>query len=188
MTGLPLTSSPLARRCLALLILLLLVWIVAPIFSGPFDRWRENRAALETERMLAERLQRLDARRAAIGALAARPSASLLVANDVATASGPFGGRLFGAVPTEAMRLDRVEMDPVDERPGAPLRARIAFTATQGGLQTFLADIETRPPLLRVDDLTLSSRRDTDGTILLSGTATVSGVALIRPAPAEKQP
>lgn len=188
MTTLGLPASPLARRGLALLILLALVWVVAPVFSGPLDRWRENRAALETERSLTQRLLRLEARRAAVSALAARPDAPLLVAADTASAGGRFSGRVFEAVPSEAMRLERIEMDPVDDRPGAPLRARIAFTATQGGLQTFLAAIETRPPVLRVDDLALTSRREADGTIVLSGTASLSGVALIRPAPAGNQP
>ncbi len=176
-------ASPAARRIAALFLAGLLLWLVSPLVTGPWERWSQTREALAGEQALLERRERLDARRARIGALAARPDAPFLVAPDAATAAAHLSQRLLTAAPADALRIDSLGTDATDARPGAPVRATLSFTATQGGLYAFLADLETRPPFLRVDDLTVSPRREPDGGLVLSGTASISTVALMRGEP-----
>ena len=176
-------ASPAARRFAALALLFAMLWLVSPLLTGPWTQWSEGREALTRETALAERLSRLDRRRALVGGLAMQPDAPFLTAPDAGTAAGLLSQRLTMAAPAGAFRIDTLNADATDERPGAPVRAGIAFTATQGALYAFLADLETRPPFLRVDDLVLTQRREVDGSLVLSGTLSVSTVPLMRKQP-----
>jgi hypothetical protein len=178
-----LQNVPLVRRAGALALLAVAAWIVVPPLLGPLQGWRDGRIALEEESERLERAQRLAARRAAVVALADTTDAPFLVAPDAASATAGLAARVSGAAAGDAMRIT-VDASPViDDRPGAPVALRYRFEATQGGLYAFLAEIESRPPFLRIDDLQAVPATAGDGSIGLSGGFAVSTVALLRPQP-----
>lgn len=177
-----LSENAAARRLAALTLLALGLWIVLPPLLAPIDAWRTAREGLAAERGIGERLARLAARRGAVAGLAAGAQVPFLVAADAGEAGSLLAARLLAAAPADAMRLE-IEPPPLpDARPGTPVSLRFSFEATQGAFQTFLAEIETGKPFLRVDDLSATSLLGVDGSITLTGAGTVSTVPLLRAA------
>ncbi|MBB4000656.1 hypothetical protein GGR04_004536 [Aureimonas pseudogalii] len=147
------------------------------------ERWFEDREALSTSRALHERTARRDGRVAAVAALSSKPGAPFFSADDEAGAIVALQARIEAAAPVGAMRIDAVQPLSRASSPSAPIAISFGFTATDGALHAFLSDIETRAPFLDVDELAVRSAPDDDGRILLSGTATLSAVPLIRKGP-----
>lgn len=161
----------------------LLAWVCLSLLLAPVGRWFENREALATSLVVRERLARHGDRAAAVAALASRPNAPFLTAADKAGALLALQGRIEAAAPAGAMRIEAIQPLADDPRPIGPVSVRFDFAATQGALFAFLSDVETRPPYLDVEALNVTASRDDTGDMLLSGTATLSAVPLLRAQP-----
>lgn len=172
-----------ARRAAAVALLGGLAWMLLPLLAAPVERWFEDREALSTSRALHERTSRRDGRVAAVAALSSQPGAPFFLADDEAGAFGALQARIEAAAPDGAMRIDAVQPLSRAPSPSAPVAINFGFTATDGALHAFLSDIETRAPFLDVDELVVRGAPNDDGRVLLSGTATLSAVALIRKGP-----
>ncbi|KQT69874.1 MULTISPECIES: type II secretion system protein GspM [unclassified Aureimonas] len=174
--------SPLARRLAALAILALLLVLSVPLLVSPFTGFGERAEAIETEAALLERLDRLEARRASLASLAAVANPPFLVAADAGAALEALQARLSGVVAPDRLRIESLAPLPRDERPGtpkekpgAPVEVQLGFSATESGLYAFLADLETRPPFVRVRELSVKSALD--GSVRVArGTAILSAV------------
>lgn len=172
-------QSLLARRAAALSILALLLFLAAPLLAAPFSRFGERAEAIATETALLDRLGRLDRRRAAVASLAALADPPFLVAPDAGAALDALQARLVGIVSPDTLRIESVAPLPREEKPGAPVEISVGFAATEAGLYAVLADLETRPPFVRVRVLAVKATLDEDGRRVIAGSAVLSAVPLL---------
>ncbi|WAJ27837.1 type II secretion system protein GspM [Antarcticirhabdus aurantiaca] len=183
MAALPLLERPLARRLAALLLLGLALVLFAPLVTGPVSDWQAKREAVAEERRVLDRIARLDARRAAVAALAARPDPPVLLAADRHGALAALSARVARAVPPGGLTL--AANQPLDEGetvPGLPVRVMVQFTSTPAGFYAFVRELETKPPFVRVDSFSTALVSDPKSAepALLAGSAELSLVPPIR--------
>lgn len=171
-------ASLLARRALALAILALLLWMAAPLLSAPFDGFGARTEAIETETALLDRLGRMEARRASVASLATLGSPPFIVASDAGAAIEALQARLAGVALPDKLRIDGLSPLPRAETPGAPVEVSMSFSATESAFYDILLDLETRPPFVRVRDLSVKS--SVEGNVrVIAGSMVVSAVPFL---------
>ncbi|SIQ86680.1 Type II secretion system (T2SS), protein M subtype b [Rhizobium sp. RU20A] len=171
-----LRTDGLASRLAAVGLLLLVGVAVLPLLSAPFDRYREARAAQETEQAV---LDAAETRLATVMTLAR--NAPIIRAESRDAAQAAMMQALSAAAPPAAMRILSVAGDT----PAEPETARIdiAFTAeaTPAGLDQFATALSGGQPPLTITSIAIAAgsipgRDDHASPLKLSVQLVVSGL------------
>jgi hypothetical protein len=157
------TLSPVARRLLALLILVLLVGVAAAAVWLPFGILRQQDAALaelsRTGRELDQRVRQRDQLLAEQRLLqrASEADQTLIQAATPALAAAELQRELTDLVRDGGGLLDSVQvLEPMQTPPFVQVALRVSFTVQLDGLRSFLYAIEQHAPVLLVRELSVS--------------------------------
>ncbi|KQT50838.1 hypothetical protein ASG43_06135 [Aureimonas sp. Leaf454] len=179
----PFTDHPALQRGAALLLLGAVLLVALPPVLAPLRTWLAARDAIADEQRVLDRLALLDARRSGVlAAASAEGPAPFIIAADRSEAANLLSQRVASSAPIEAVRIEALEHladAAADERPGAPVRLLVRFEATPSGLYTFLRDLESGVPAIRVGDLTAAATSSPGAPVVLAGRIEVSAAFLL---------